>query len=219
CLCLSAIPTFLQTNALAIVAVAIAGNEVVTAIITALINEAAPKSRCTYPPNAAPACISGNPCGFTCPNGFTPSPPSHPTTCVCSPPHTICNGRWMGSGFCSERGEGWMACGVFGGGARAWECLDTANDLESCGGCALPLTPYTPLGTDCTALPGVADVSCLSGSCLVRRCLPGYTLAKDSSHCIHGRTASVSSPFDLGAKGNKNLPASEYGLEHVPLKH
>lgn len=27
---------------------------------------------------------------------------------------------------------GTMACGVFGGSRKAWECVDTANDLESC---------------------------------------------------------------------------------------
>jgi hypothetical protein len=29
-------------------------------------------------------------------------------------------------------GPEWAACGVFGGGARAWECINTAHDLESC---------------------------------------------------------------------------------------
>jgi hypothetical protein len=40
--------------------------------------------------------------------------------------------RWLGSGICAEMGPEWAACGVFGGAARAWECINTARDLESC---------------------------------------------------------------------------------------
>ncbi|VDC03225.1 unnamed protein product [Peniophora sp. CBMAI 1063] len=134
----------------------------------------------------------------------TPLPTApNSTTCICPSPKIICNGictsarscpsqvppvkrqkRWVGSGACTMRGDGWMACGVYGGAARAWECIDTNTDLESCGGCDLPLTPYSLRGTDCSALPGVADVSCHNGSCAVRRCLPGWTVALDRSHCV-----------------------------------
>lgn len=39
-------------------------------------------------------------------------------------------------------------------------------------------------GVDCTALPGVLDVSCSAGSCLVSQCLPGYNLLpSDRSRC------------------------------------
>lgn len=80
-----------------------------------------------------------------------------------------------------------------GPGARAWECVNTARGLESCecacrvnthlfvfisifklqvvDTCVLPLTPFAPIGQDCTALPGVADLSCLSGECVVHRCM------------------------------------------------
>lgn len=40
--------------------------------------------------------------------------------------------RYEGSGSCSVMGSGWMACGVSGGSGRAFECVNTANDLESC---------------------------------------------------------------------------------------
>ncbi|KAI0048159.1 hypothetical protein FA95DRAFT_1491411 [Auriscalpium vulgare] len=233
CLCLSALPVFLETNVVAIAAVAIAGHDEVTAILTALINTAAPKAHCTYPEHGTPICDGKNPCGFQCKDGFTPSPPSKPTTCVCAAPSVVCNGvcgpakscptskplskrekRWQGSGACNDMGEGWMACGVFGGAGRAWECLNTDQDLESCGGCVLPLTPYTPVGIDCTALPGVADVSCSTGSCVVFRCLSGYKLARDSSHCIPNKT------FSPAVSGLDSAPpAIQYGLEHVPLKH
>ena len=54
----------------------------------------------------------------------------------------------------------------------------------SSGGFVFPLTPFSPIGQDCTALPGVADVSCLSGECAVHRCMPGYALSHDGTHCI-----------------------------------
>ncbi|KAH9961978.1 hypothetical protein BC827DRAFT_250164 [Russula dissimulans] len=57
--------------------------------------------------------------------------------------------RWVGSGSCMEMGPGWAACDVFGGGRRAWECVNTARDLESCGGFMFrPLTSHSPVGTD-----------------------------------------------------------------------
>jgi len=226
CLCISAIPTFITTNAVAKSAVALAGTSQVTQTLTSLINEHAPDGHCVFPPYAIPECIGNNPCGFSCGDGFVPSPPSKPTECICPAPFKVCNGictpvsvcpsskpykrdkRWAGSGTCNARGVGHMACGVFGGGARAWECVDTDNDLESCGGCILPLTPYTPTGIDCTAIPGVADVSCQSGACTVRRCLPGYTTSADASHCLRNN-----SDEDV-----EDVSASQYGLEHVPLK-
>jgi len=69
---------------------------------------------------------------------------------MCHPPSVVCNGRcvapgacptqkprdnkkrWVGSGSCADKGPGWAACGVLGGGARAWECVNIARDLESC---------------------------------------------------------------------------------------
>jgi hypothetical protein len=107
---------------------------------------------CSYPPHSISSCAQGRSiaCGFECTDGFSPSPLNNPTTCVCEAPLFNCNGqciaaascpsivvpdkkkRWVGSGVCAEMGPEWAACGVFGGGARAWECIDTANNLESC---------------------------------------------------------------------------------------
>jgi hypothetical protein len=167
CLCLSALPLFLETNVVALLAVDILGTQAITDLLTNIVRRMcyctlkmchdivsfqilghAP-SNCKYPDHSKPACTNGNPCGFTCTDGFTPSPPEKPTTCVCAAPNMVCNGkcvapgacpssqstlkkRWIGSGSCTERGHGWAACGVFGGGARAWECVNIARDLESC---------------------------------------------------------------------------------------
>jgi hypothetical protein len=40
-----------------------------------------------------------------------------------------------------------------------WECMDTASDIESCGGCP-------GIGEDCTLLDAYA-VSCINGTCIV----------------------------------------------------
>lgn len=231
CLCLSALPVFLETNVVALLAVTIAGEKVVTDVLTNLIIGSAPSSHCVYPAHSTPACINGNPCGFTCTDGFTPSPASNPTTCVCAAPNMVCNGkcvapgacpssqpmakrRWVGSGACTEMGHGWAACGVYGGNSRAWECVDTARDLESCGGCVLPLTPYSPLGEDCTSLPGVADVSCLSGQCVVRRCLPGYVVSHDGTGCIPKRHAHGSRPHVAAPEEEEEfVQGTRYGVQ------
>jgi hypothetical protein len=222
------------------------------------INSAAANSNCVYPDYSTPACVNGlngNTCGFQCTDGFTASPPENPATCACEAPSVVCNGqcvsaagscpssvaalkkkRWVGSGSCAEMGPEWTACGVFGGGARAWECINTARDLESCkcpplqsvcvcvrlttgwlhsgGGCVLPLTPYTRIGQDCTALPGVADVSCLAGECVVHRCLRGYVPAHDGTHCV-SKHSKILHGYVAGDGGES---ARVYGLEHVPLQ-
>ncbi|KAI9453933.1 hypothetical protein F5148DRAFT_985380 [Russula earlei] len=217
CLCLSALPLFIETDVVAILAVTLAGEDAVTGILTKLILGAAPKTSCVYPPHSTPACVGRNPCGFQCEDGYSPSPPVAPTTCACPPPNVVCNDNWLGSGSCAETGPGWTACGVFGGGRRAWECVNTARDLESCGGCVLPLTPYSPIGTDCTTLPGVADVSCISGECVVHRCLHGYTHSRDGTSCVPKNVKIPPSHIPNVENDIGFVPAGAYGLEHVPL--
>ena len=213
---------------------------------------------CVYPENSTPACVDGNPCGFTCTDGYTASPADNPTTCACSAPSVICNGqctaagacpssgpgsggqapsgrkrRWVGSGSCTDIGPGWLACGILGGGPRAWECVNGARDLESCkclsrstvsritngsvmcegGGCMYPLTTSSPMGTDCSTLPGVADVSCLGGECVVQRCMPGYLPAIDGTSCVRKHELSQSQFVHA-----EDVPEKVYGLEHVPLE-
>ncbi|KAN0135197.1 hypothetical protein V8E53_007088 [Lactarius tabidus] len=224
CLCVSGVSQFLK------------GDPVDTASdLTNYIIDNAP-TNCNYPANSVPACVDSNPCGFTCTAGNTPYPTDNPTMCGCPAPNIVCNGncvaanacpssqattpqkRWVGSGSCTEMGHGWAACGVFGGGARAWECVNTARDLESCGGCVLPLTPFSRIGQDCTALPGVADVSCLSGECVVHRCMSGYSLSRDGTHCVSAQ-AHISHPHVAVPEDDDDeyMQALRYALEHRPL--
>ena len=62
------------------------------------------------------------------------------------------------------------------------------------------------MGVDCTSLPGVADVSCMRGSCYVHKCMPGYELSVDNSMCMDEETV------------RKFVIIGEFGLGHfVPV--
>lgn len=123
-------------------------NEVLTGCVfsTVKFNAYSVIDDCEYPELATPQCLDTDPCSFTCSNGFIRSGGQ----CICAAPNTLCNGncvpptfncpssvapdrrRWDGASECNSRGGGHMACGVYGRGARVWECIDTDNDLESC---------------------------------------------------------------------------------------
>ncbi|GJE89558.1 hypothetical protein PsYK624_056610 [Phanerochaete sordida] len=63
-----------------------------------------------------------------------------------------------------------------------FECVDTTEDLTSCGGCGGVDVKY-----DCTAISGSDAVSCTRGECRVDSCQEGYTLSLDSKSCIRTR--------------------------------
>ena len=52
------------------------------------------------------------------------------------------------------------------------------------GGCMTPFGAFSPVGVDCTAIPGVADVACHGGACAVKRCAPGYEVSMDGTFCL-----------------------------------
>lgn len=63
------------------------------------------------------------------------------------------------------------------------------------------------MGADCTSLPGVADVSCMKGSCYIHKCMPGYKLSVDNSMCMDEETV------------DKFVTVNEYGWEKlIPMR-
>ncbi|KIP02730.1 hypothetical protein PHLGIDRAFT_283461 [Phlebiopsis gigantea 11061_1 CR5-6] len=82
------------------------------------------------------------------------------------------------------------------GAARAYECVDVENDLESCGGCVDGDSPHGEAnlvgGRDCSAIPNIDSVRCLNGQCVIERCHLGYVLAQDGQKCrpLFGLTAN-----------------------------
>ncbi|WRT66947.1 uncharacterized protein IL334_003912 [Kwoniella shivajii] len=89
--------------------------------------------------------------------------------------------------FCPK---GLTACSVIEGDLRGYECVDTASDLESRGGCSLGQheigqpdpSDLSPLGIGCTAIPGVVvnSVTCLEGTCFIGACEEGFILQHNS---------------------------------------
>ncbi|KAL5483459.1 hypothetical protein ACEPAI_8690 [Sanghuangporus weigelae] len=113
-------------------------------------------------------------------------------------------------------------CGAYAPRGRiTTECVDTQNDLESCGGCMVaPPSPFLnakrdkPMGVDCSSLEGVTDVSCYHGHCVVQVCEVGWMVAPSGDHCVpntHSNAAYAPKPEDGKADGKWYAPA------HMPF--
>ena len=91
----------------------------------------------------------------------------------------------------NQRGDlcpfGYAACPTEAGSQNldaatdAYECLDTRNELMSCGGCATLGT-----GTDCTGIPGALSMGCEEGRCQVYKCGRGWKVSEEGSTCVRG---------------------------------
>lgn len=144
-------------------------------------------AQCTYPAaNYRPTdCY----CGFVCTNGYVKCGTSsciNPATQVCvsgvpkpkARRRDVEPQRTLG-GYCPD---GLQSCPLPHGG---YECVNTATDLEACGGCPSYAGVYgnaTGPGRDCSALDGVDDVSCIQGSCVVKSCDRDHTLLNGECH-------------------------------------
>ncbi|GAA6003389.1 hypothetical protein JCM10207_000310 [Rhodosporidiobolus poonsookiae] len=79
-------------------------------------------------------------------------------------------------------------------GSGGFECLDTQQALDSCGGCA-----SLGQGQDCTRIRGVNAVGCEAGQCVVFSCQQGWKPSLAGDKCIrvkassHGRNSTSSS--------------------------
>ncbi|KAK9897293.1 hypothetical protein P389DRAFT_55459 [Cystobasidium minutum MCA 4210] len=91
---------------------------------------------------------------------------------------------WFRSGaYCAS---GQTACTTVGG----FECIDTDNALESCGGCPQIYDEESSgqaTGIDCTSLPFVDEVYCQNGKCKIVSCISGTRLSDDGTSCIMRR--------------------------------
>jgi len=162
------------------------------------------KGQCCIPHGGTPRPPSPPP-GVTCPSvGWWWHPgqgccvPSTPT-----PPTPQCPGGWpwsSGGQCCTPPGPqpsshykrspkkrstglcpiGLEACPVSGllGLTHDYECVDTARELQSCGGCS---SVHPEL--DCTSIEGSWNVGCEKGSCRVYSCTAGYKMSSDHTYC------------------------------------
>ncbi|KAJ7784740.1 hypothetical protein B0H16DRAFT_1296976, partial [Mycena metata] len=152
---------------------------------------------CLFPAGATSACTADNVCGFTCSSNLAPVGGD----CACVAPNQMCNGvctdatcpsaniprrnaNLIRSGTICPAGT--EQCGVWRQWAQqsygAYECVNTQNDLESCGGCVSPFAGDDATGRDCAQLPGA--VRCAGGECQVQSCLEGWSVAGDGHPCV-----------------------------------
>ncbi|KZV98754.1 hypothetical protein EXIGLDRAFT_727079 [Exidia glandulosa HHB12029] len=194
CLCVSALPLFVQTNAVAIIAADLVGIDAVVDALAKILIGAAGSKQCSFPKHASPICSASNPCGFNCTDGYVLSGKD----CVCPAPKHDCNGKCTDAacptGKLSKRdlyplenlcGPGEQLCGLWAAGPHAWECLNTQRNLESCGGCVTPIPGARASGRDCTSIPGVASVECVYGECVVSRCTHGWKVNQAGNGCFN----------------------------------
>ncbi|CAE6380887.1 unnamed protein product [Rhizoctonia solani] len=109
-------------------------------IYTGLAGQQRPAQTCSQPQTQTPG---------TCPatSGNTPSSAmTRSTMTTCPYGTTLCEVKSGRGGF---------------------ECVDTLNSLETCGGC----------DNDCSSLGGTNEVQCLKGQCVIKSCAPGHELA------------------------------------------
>ncbi|GAA5879865.1 hypothetical protein JCM8547_006220 [Rhodosporidiobolus lusitaniae] len=81
----------------------------------------------------------------------------------------------------------------FGG----YECVNTMEALESCGGCA-----STSEGQDCTKIRGSSGVGCSEGKCVIFSCQPGWRVSMDGEKCVRSR--STDRPSHKSKAGGHN---------------
>ncbi|PPQ68127.1 hypothetical protein CVT24_002953 [Panaeolus cyanescens] len=241
CFCISNLPGILATNPNAIAAVALSGKSAVIDAITDLINKCNGHQTCRYPPNSVPACLPGNPCGFTCKNGFFPTPTKKPTSCTCPKPYTVCNGQCglykacpSGhvkrelSGTARRCPYGLTACGIPGRGLQSWECVDTRSDLESCKINVLPLSSTQLISIGSSSIGGGCMLSLdplypegNGVDCSAIRGVSDVSCVR--SRCVVHRCMPGFKPTPYGDNcteekhDTEELLASQFGLEHVPL--
>ncbi|GAA6003392.1 hypothetical protein JCM10207_000311 [Rhodosporidiobolus poonsookiae] len=67
-------------------------------------------------------------------------------------------------------------------GAGGYECVNTQEALDSCGGCA-----STQEGQDCTQIHAAKGVGCEQGRCVVFSCQAGYRPAITGDKCVRAK--------------------------------
>lgn len=201
---------------------------VVARDISELVGDgSSPGMKCTYPLHAIPVPSTEYPCSFDCaaphvrcndicqppssPCSLSPAPAPVPVQLQQQRPHSNHKrdsvekrklARLCHVGLTACKLDPWLARIS----SHKWDCVDTQSDLESCGGCAAPINKQTPTGIDCTAIPGVADVHCSSGACVVQKCLPGYYIAPNRTTCLFDKAF-----FRDGGKGRMKV-GHDHGL-------
>ncbi|KAN0082598.1 hypothetical protein V8E55_008393 [Tylopilus felleus] len=216
-LCISRVKTFVSHSNVTTAAIKVVGEAKVELAITDMIKQTG--VQCAYPPHARPSVTKHNACAFVCVDGFWGMPQYQPSSCICPPHLTECNGqcgdfhsncttmappsRRKNDPKCAQ---GRTLCGVpRATSGAAFQCTDVTCDSYTCGGCikASPVGSSSTVGVNCHALPGVEEVSCADGTCVVHRCKSDFTLSASNDGCV----------ADPNGKRARALPAP--GTHHL----
>ncbi|GAA5867408.1 hypothetical protein JCM3774_002892 [Rhodotorula dairenensis] len=80
-------------------------------------------------------------------------------------------------------------------GYGGYECINTSEALDSCGGCA-----STGEGRDCTRIRGSLGVGCEAGKCVVFSCKSGWRPALSGDKCVRAASVEGKNATRAGAK-------------------
>jgi len=129
------------------------------------------------PPSSPPPQCSGG-WGWSSDLSCCRSPPNPPPPTPSGSYQKRSVPKQFSNGFCPM---GMTACPIPGpsGLTGEFECLDTTNELESCGGCA-----SIGEGQDCSDIRGAWNVACEKGRCAVYTCAGGFRRASNGKSCI-----------------------------------
>jgi len=204
CLCISVLHNFLDSHPVAKKVINGVGRDKACDYFTDLVNNQDSKRECHYPAHAVPFCNIKSPCDFTCDKGYTSSPSTNPTACVCNPPSIVSNGvcgtspRGAASQVPTRKRyyptceTGKTMCGVPNGG-KGYDCVDINTNVESCGGCvvASPFGNNVADGKNCKTIPNVDEAVCDAGTCKVVSCKNGLNVSNSHDSCVMPRLDRV----------------------------
>lgn len=101
--------------------------------------------------------------------------------------------------FATYSGSKDALVGAINNGLMGYECLDTSDSVESCGGCA-----SVGEGTDCTTIPHAEGVGCSAGKCVILNCESGYKPSVVGDKCLQASPAQTHKKGRSKDKKNKN---------------
>ncbi|BGP37596.1 hypothetical protein JCM10449v2_001513 [Rhodotorula kratochvilovae] len=176
---------------------------------------------CQFSPNGATGICKNSQCKTTgCPSGYSL------TSGVCiqqtasqrarlakkdtiKHPKSLCPGANEQATYAQAVEHHFQASSEFSGvmiGAGGYECLDTTQALDSCGGCA-----STGEGVDCTKIRGSQGVGCEAGKCVVFSCEQGWRPSLRGDRCVR-----VHATHGHGHAKNATAPAAK---RHLAARH
>ncbi|BGP29676.1 hypothetical protein JCM10296v2_001415 [Rhodotorula toruloides] len=94
-------------------------------------------------------------------------------------------------------------------GSGGYECVNTMEALDSCGGCA-----STGEGQDCTKIRGAAGVGCESGHCVVFSCQSGWRPSLSGTKCVRAADLSRNSTRTASKAGAKRHLKAKHARHH-----